>query len=290
MLEGSSALLERFSLGYFLKERFFMTTTTHQHLLVSTSGSVQTITLNRPDHLNALTAQLAEDIQAAVHAASTNDDVRVIVLTGAGRGFCAGLDLTNAPSKPFDEQSRNARLDPLGWVSRQALTLTSCDKIIIAAINGAAAGAGLSLALAADIRLMAAGAKVTTGYLRRGLSPDGGMAYFLPRLVGASRAAELILSARDIPAEEAERIGLVSRVLPAEGFQAAVAVYAADLASGPPVAQTLAKRLLIQSPDLDLPTMLRQEIVGIRTCFTTEDVREGMLAFLEKRKPVFKGK
>jgi 2-(1,2-epoxy-1,2-dihydrophenyl)acetyl-CoA isomerase len=116
------------------------------------------------------------------------------------------------------------------------------------------------------------------------------MAYFLPRLVGAARAAELILTARDIDAEEAERIGLVSRVFPAEGFQEAVASYAAALASGAPIAQTLAKRLLAQSPELDLRTMLQLELASIKMCFTTEDVREGMMAFLEKRKPAFQGK
>ncbi|HEY7347311.1 MAG TPA: enoyl-CoA hydratase-related protein [Ktedonobacterales bacterium] len=268
-----------------------MSITQSQELLVHTAHGVRTITLNRPDRLNALNTALAEAIQAAIADASTDDTVRVIVLTGAGRGFCAGLDLSDGgASAPLDGQDRHTRLDVLGWVGRQALTLTQCDKPIIAAINGAAAGAGLSLALAADIRLMAAGTRITTGYLRRGLVPDGGMAYFLPRLVGASRAAELILTARDISAEEAERIGLVSRVLPAEGFQEVVASYAADLASGPPVAQTLAKRLLIQSPDLDLRTMLQLELASIKTCFTTEDVREGMMAFLQKRKPIFQGK
>ncbi len=263
---------------------------TEQQLLVQTAQGIRTLTLNRPDRLNALTAELAEAIQAEIAAASADDAVRVIVITGAGRGFCAGLDLSGNAAAELEGQSRHARLDPLGWVGRQALTLTQCDKPIIAAINGAAAGAGLSLALAADIRLMAANARVTTGYLRRGLCPDGGMSYFLPRLVGASRAAELILSARDIDAEEAERIGLVSRVLPAEGFQEAVFSYAADLAAGPPIAQTLAKRLLLHSPDHDLRTMLEMELAGIKACFGTEDVREGMLAFLQKRKPAFKGK
>ncbi len=266
-----------------------MPTTNAEHLLFQTEQGVRTITLNRPDRLNALTTELAEAIQAAIAAAAADDAVRVIVLTGAGRGFCAGLDLSDGAAGVLEGQGRQARLDPLGWVGRQALALTGCDKPIIAALNGAAAGAGLSLALAADIRLMAAGARLTTGYLRRGLVPDGGMAFFLPRLVGASRAAELILTARDIDAEEAERIGLVSRVLPAEGFREAVASYAADLASGPPIAQTLAKRLLAQSPDLDLRTMLQLELNSIKTCFTTEDVREGMLAFLQKRRPAFQG-
>ena len=262
----------------------------NEQLLVQTEQHVRTITLNRPERLNALNTELAEAIQAAVKNATLDDDVRVIVLTGAGRGFCAGLDLTGSAAADLEGQTRYERLDPLGWVGRQALTLTQSDKPIIAAINGAAAGAGLSLALAADIRLMAAGGRITTGYLRRGLCPDGGMAYFLPRLVGASRAAELILSARDIDAEEAERIGLVSRVLPAEGFQQAVANYATDLAGGPPIAQTLAKRLLIQSPDQDLRAMLELELASIKRCFTTEDVREGMAAFLQKRKPAFQGK
>ncbi len=268
-----------------------MSITQNQELLVQTAQGVRTIILNRPERLNALNTALAESIQEAIAGASVDDAVRVIVLTGAGRGFCAGLDLSDGVAGAgLEGQSRHTRLDMLGWIGRQALTLTTCDKPIIAAINGAAAGAGLSLALAADIRLMAAGTRITTGYLRRGLVPDGGMAYFLPRLVGASRAADLILTARDVEAEEAERIGLVSRVLAAEGFQEAVASYAADLASGAPVAQTLAKRLLAQSPDQDLRTMLQLELTSIKMCFNTEDVREGMMAFLEKRKPVFQGK
>ena len=135
-----------------------------------------------------------------------------------------------------------------------------------------------------------AGARLTTGYLRRGLSPDGGMSYFLPHLVGASRAAELILSARSIDAEEAERIGLVSRVLPAESFQEAVASYAADLASGPPIAQTVTKRLLVQSLGQDLRTQLEMELTGIKRYSNAEDLQEGIQAFLQKRKPVFKGR
>jgi 2-(1,2-epoxy-1,2-dihydrophenyl)acetyl-CoA isomerase len=268
-----------------------MSITQNQELLIQTARGVRTITLNRPERLNALNTALAESIQEAITEASVDDAVRVIVLTGAGRGFCAGLDLSDGiAGAGLEGQDRHTRLDVLGWIGRQALTLTSCDKPIIAAINGAAAGAGLSLALAADIRLMAAGTRITTGYLRRGLVPDGGMAYFLPRLVGASRAADLILTARDIDADEAERIGLVSRVLPAEGFQEAVASYAAELASGAPVAHTLAKRLLAQSQDQDLRTMLQLELASIKMCFNTEDVREGMMAFLEKRKPVFQGK
>lgn len=266
----------------------------YAHLLVeTTSAGVRTITLNRPEKLNAVNDRLSNEIPAALEEASSDDAVRVIVVTGAGRGFCAGLDLdpaSLAEHMTLANGSRSMRLDDLRWVGRQALALANNDKPIIAAINGPAAGAGLGLALGADIRLMSASAVVTTGYIRRGLAPDAGVSYFLPRLVGASRANELILTARDIAAEEAERIGLVSRVLPAEGFQEAVARYAEQLAGGPPVALTLTKRLLAQSLDADLVTQLKSELAAIQRCFETEDVAEAMRAYAEKRPPNFKGR
>ncbi len=264
------------------------------HLLIETTpGGVRTLMLNRPERLNAFNAVLAEEVPRAVEEAAHDDAVRVIVITGAGRGFCAGLDLSpenQAAREGATPTGRYAPLDDLGWVGRQALTLVGCDKPVIAAINGPAAGAGLALALAADIRLISATAVVTTGYLRRGLSPDAGLSYFLPRLVGTSRATELILTARNLDATEAERIGLASRVFPAEGFGTAVAEYAARLAEGPPLAQTLTKRLLVSSLERDLPTQLRLELASIARCFGTEDTREALLAFNERRAPQFTGR
>ncbi len=264
------------------------------HLLVDTTEQgVRTITLNRPEKLNAVNHQLSEEIYRSIDEASEDDAVRVLVITGAGRGFCAGLDLDPANVAQVmttNNASRHARLEELGWVGLQALALTKCDKPVIAAINGPAAGAGLALALGADIRLIKAGTVVTTGYIRRGLSPDAGVSYFLPRLIGSSRAADLILTARDITSEEAERIGLVSQVLPAEGFGEAVAEYAAKLAGGPPVALTYAKRLLASSLDTGLEPQLKSELAYIQRCFATNDVREAMLAFGEKRQPNFKGR
>lgn len=266
----------------------------YKHLSVETSSTgVRTLTLNRPDKLNAINVQLANEIPAAIEAASKDDTVRVLLITGAGRGFCAGLDLEPANMGEMLSRmngSRAARLDDLGWVGLQALALVNCDKPVIAAINGPAAGAGLGLALGADIRLMSANAVVTTGYLRRGLAPDAGVSYFLPRLVGLSRASELILTARDVNAEEAERIGLVSRVLPAENFAQAAQEYAEQLAGGPPIALTLAKRLLVTSLDTDIEPHLKNELVAITKCFQTEDMSEAVRAYLEKRLPVFKGK
>ncbi len=268
--------------------------TEYQHLLIETSSAgVQTISLNRPEKLNAVNVRLSEELPWAIEAAAEDDAVRVIVITGVGRGFCAGLDLDPAnvsEERATENRNRSAQLDDLAWVGRWVLSIVGCPKPVIAAVNGPAAGAGLGLALSCDIRLMQAGVKVTTGYIRRGLSPDAGVSYFLPRLIGTSRATEMIMTARDIDSEEAERIGLVSRVLPAESFGEAVATYATQLAGGPPIALALTKRLLAASPDTDLTTQLKNELVMIKKCFTTEDVKEAMQAYLQKRLPSFKGR
>ncbi|MDF1501548.1 enoyl-CoA hydratase-related protein [Roseisolibacter sp. H3M3-2] len=261
---------------------------THPHLQVATTPEgVRTITLDRPERLNAVNPALADALPRAVDEAARDDAVRVLVLTGAGRGFCAGLDLAE-PAMP-DVSTRAGRLDPLAWVGRWVLALRACEKPVVAAVNGPAAGAGFGLALAADLRLVADGATMTAGYVRRGLSPDAGVTYFLPRLVGASRAADIVLTGRDVPSEEALRIGLASAVLPAASFAEDVAAYAARLAAGPPLALALTKRLLAQSPDATLDAQLRDELTHIRTCFATKDVAEAMKAFMEKRAPVFRG-
>lgn len=265
-----------------------------EHLLIETTGQgVRTITLNRPDKLNAVNIRLSDELPVAIEEASRDDAVRVVVITGAGRGFCAGLELSPANISAMTERrtaSRHERLDDLHWVGRWVLAVSNCDKPVIAAINGPSVGAGCGLALSADIRLMSDAATVSTGYARIALSPDAGVSYFLPRLVGVSRATELILTARDIKADEAERIGLVSRVFPAENFQHSVAEYAGKLAAGPPFALTLTKRLLRDAPDTDLMSQLRRELSGIMQCFTTNDVAEAMQAFAEKRPAKFTGK
>ncbi len=265
-----------------------------QHILIETTpDGVRTLTLNRPERLNAVNVALAEELPRAVAEAGADDAVRVLVITGAGRAFCAGLDLdpANLGAWLTDQgATRAARLDDLEWVGRWVLALVECPKPVIAALNGVATGAGLGLSLAADIRLISAGASLTTGYARRGLSPDAGVSYFLPRLVGLSRAADLVLTARDVSAEEAERIGLVSRIFPAEDFAAKVADYAAGLAAGPPIALTLSKRLLASSSDTALVPQLKRELSAIRTCFATDDLSEALRAFSEKRPPRFTGR
>ena len=260
--------------------------TDYTHLLVETSADgVRTIALNRPDRLNAVNPRLAEELPLAMNEAAADDAVRVVVITGSGRGFCAGLDL--AEPVPLDAGTRASRLDPYYWVGRWVLSIIHCEKPVIAAINGPAAGAGFGLALACDLRLVQADAICTAGYVRRGLSPDAGVSWMLPRLVGHSRAMDIVLTGRDVSATEAEQIGLAAALFPAESFAKHVADYAAALASGPPIALALTKRLMMESSGASLEAQLRQELVHIKTCFGTSDVKEAMLAFREKRRPKF---
>jgi 2-(1,2-epoxy-1,2-dihydrophenyl)acetyl-CoA isomerase len=262
---------------------------TYEHLLVhTTDAGVRTLTLNRPERLNAVNPRLADELPSAVGEAAASDAVRVLVITGAGRGFSAGLDL--ADPALLGTRSRAERLDDLAWVGRWVVAISACEKPVIAAVNGPAAGAGLGLALACDIRLVSSAATLTAGYVRRGLSPDAGVSYFLPRHVGLARAADILMTGRDVTADEAERIGLASRVLPAERFADEVAAYAGRLVGGPPIALALTKRLLSASLDTPLVPHLRNELTHIKTCFATGDVQEAMTAFKEKRAPQFSGR
>ncbi len=258
----------------------------YHHLQITTDAGVRTITLARPDKLNAVNPRLAAEFPWAMREATHDDAVRVVVITGSGRGFCAGLDL-GEPAVPGG--ARTDRLDPYSWVGEWVHAVTQCEKPVIAALNGVAAGAGLGLALACDLRVMSGTASCTAGYVRRGLSPDAGVTWFLPRLVGHARAAELVFTGRDIMADEAWRMGLVSHVWSAEAFEPEVRAYAAQLAAGPPIALALSKRLLLGSSDASLDQQLRDELTHIKTCFASADVREAMTAFREKRAPAFRG-
>ena len=249
-----------------------------QHLTIETSGAgVRTITLDRPERLNAVNPRLAVELPDAIAEAAADDAVRVVVLTGAGRGFCAGLDLRDPAL--LDQSTRVGRLDDLGWVGRWVLAITACEKPVLAAVNGPAAGAGFGLAIAADLRLVAASATMATGYLRIGLSPDAGVTYHLPRLIGLGPATELLFSGRPVDAAEALRLGLASAVLPDDGFAAAVAVQAERLAATSPVALALTKRLLRQSLDTAMLPQLRDELTHVKTAFASEEAQAAIRAF-----------
>jgi 2-(1,2-epoxy-1,2-dihydrophenyl)acetyl-CoA isomerase len=263
-----------------------------EHLMIHTTAEgVRVITLNRPEKLNAVNRTLAREFPIAVRQAGEDDAVRCVLITGAGRGFCAGLELDPSQIASLTEgKSRTEQIDDLEWVGRWVLSLRACPVPVVAAINGPAAGAGFAMTLAADVRIMNDAAIMTPGYARIGVSPDAGMTWLLPRIVGSARAMELILWARDIKAEEAVRIGLVASALPAESFVEDALAYATRLAQGPTLAYIHTKRLLLQSFDVDLTTQLKAELTLIKRCFATEDSREAIRAFGEKRKPVFQGK
>ena len=261
----------------------------YPHLLIETTpAGVRTITLDRADKLNAVNGALAAAFTAAMADTARDDAVRVVVITGAGRAFCAGLDLSAPPELP--SATRAERLDPYAWVGDWVRGVVACEKPVIAAVNGPAAGAGFGLALACDIRIVSASAKMTAGYVRRGLSPDAGVSYFLPRHVGVARAADILMTGRDVDAVEAERIGLATVVVPDAELEGATQAYAAKLAAGAPIAHALTKRLLGATFDRPLDAALRDELVHIKYCFTTRDVGEAMTAFREKRSPRFEGR
>ena len=266
--------------------------TTFEHILTHTTESgVRVITLNRPEKLNAVNRALAHEFPTAVQEASEDESVRSVLITGAGRGFCAGLELDPSQIASLSKSATRAhKIDDLEWVGRWVLALRACPVPVVAAINGPAAGAGFAMTLAADIRVMSEAAVMTPGYARIAASPDAGMTWLLPRIVGAARATELILSARDIKHEEAVRIGLVAAAMPADGFADAALAYATRLAQGPTIAYIHTKRLLNQAFDVDLTTQLKAELSLIKQCFATEDSREAIRAFGEKRKPNFQGK
>jgi 2-(1,2-epoxy-1,2-dihydrophenyl)acetyl-CoA isomerase len=246
-------------------------------------GGVLTITLNRPDVLNAFTAEMHRQLVGAFKEAR-EPDVRAVVLTGAGRGFCVGQDLN---------EFKEAAKDIAGRLRRHyhptVLAIRQLEKPVIAAVNGPAAGAGLSLACACDIRLASDAAFFVPGFVGIGLIPDSGGTYFLQRLLGTARAFEWMTSNRRLTAAEAHAWGLVSEVVEADSFPARVAERAAELAAGPTRAIALTKRLYDEASSSTLEEQLEREAEAQAQAAQTDDFREGVAAFGEKREARFSG-
>ena len=279
---------------------------TYTSLQLERTGHVAVVTLDRPERLNALNASLRQEVVDVAAELRADDDVRAVVITGAGRGFCSGVDLMGGPRRPGapaapaapaapsppsarPQQSQSQRLDEFGWVGRQALALHRLDKPTIAAVNGVAAGAGMSLALACDLRVGHAETRFRTVFLERSLSPDSGMSWFLPRIIGYSRAADLILTSRDVGAEEAYRLGLLDRLFDDDLIGNAVAL-AEQMAALPPLASRSAKRVLQHNFEVGLEEALRYEMAGLDYARRApNDVREAGLSFREKRPATFTG-
>ncbi len=247
--------------------------------------AVATITLDRPEALNALTISLKNELLAAFRAVARDRGVRAVVLTGAGRAFCAGQDLKERlqpDAAPLEVEVRE-RYNPLIAAMRRL------DQPIVGAINGVAAGAGASLAFACDIRIAVEGASFVLAFGRIGLVPDSGATWLLPRLVGASKAAELALLGETLSAADAERFGLVARVVPAEALADEARGMAVRLAGLAPRALALTKRALERNSSLDLDGALEDEAYRQGIAGATADHAEGLAAFLEKRAPRFTG-
>jgi 2-(1,2-epoxy-1,2-dihydrophenyl)acetyl-CoA isomerase len=252
--------------------------------LTDVHAAVQTITLNQPAKFNALSSAMLGALDAALRAADRDSAVRTIVLTGAGKGFCSGADLTgfNIDDGPLDlGESLRKGFNPI------TLRLRSTEKPVLAAINGVAAGAGLSLALACDLRYAAESARLVLAFVRIGLVPDAGSMYFLPRLVGAATALEMAWTGDPMTAEEGRSAGIVNRVLPDDQVLSYTQELAQRLARGPARTLGLIKRAVNQSHELSLERVLEMEASYQTLAARHADFAEGIAAFREKRPPKF---
>ncbi|MEZ0065158.1 2-(1,2-epoxy-1,2-dihydrophenyl)acetyl-CoA isomerase [Streptacidiphilus sp. MAP12-20] len=246
------------------------------------------LTLNRPEALNAVTAELRERLIAELEAASADPQIRVVVLTGAGRAFCSGADLSGGAGgeRAAGDVARMLRRG----VQRMVAAVLDCEKPVLCALNGVAAGVGVQLALACDLVVAAESASLVQVFAKRGLVPDGGAAWLLPRLVGPQRAKELLFFGEKVRAPDAERLGLVNRVVPADELEKTVADWAERLAAGPTRAYALTKALVNASLDVDRATAFEAEATAQEINMTTRDAQEGVRAFVERREARFDGR
>ena len=256
----------------------------YETLIVEEADRVVTITMNRPRRKNAANSVMWEELSDVVRALHSADDVRAVILTGAGGDFCSGADVSG------EETRSRHMLHSMRHIGDLCLSLQRLAQPTVAKVRGVAAGAGLNMALACDMVIAAEGARFSEIFARRGLVVDFGGSWLLPRLVGMHRAKELVLLADIIDAAEADRIGLVNRVVPEAELDDTVDAIAARLAAGPPIALAMSKRLLNNSFDVTLEQALDDEGLAQTVTFSTEDVAEAMGAFIDKRDPVFRGR
>jgi len=260
----------------------------HEHLRYHVADRIATITLNRPDRMNAFTWEMVDAWAAALSEAQRDDNVYVVIVTGAGRAFCSGGDIQGMGERR--ERTPLQRKNELAaHVHRVPLALESVDKPVIAAINGAAAGAGLDLALQCDLRYAASSARLGETYVRVGLVPGAGGTWFLPRLVGTAKALELFWTGDLISAEEAERIGMINKAVPDDELMSHVRGVADRIALGPQLSVRFIKRAVYQGQRIDLRTSLDLISSHYAVVSSSSDHKEAVQAYLEKRKPNFTG-
>ena len=261
-----------------------------EELLFTRENGIATLTINRPEKMNAMTTAMYRRLGERLKEMDEEDDIKVLIITGAGRAFCAGSDVQSRMVARIAgekiETTRKELLEPIGFAAQD---IGNFRKPIIAAINGAAVGAGLSIALLCDIRIASEKARFGAAWINIGLVPDLGATYSLSRLIGLDRALELFFTGDTIDAQEAEKIGLVTRVVPHDDLLKECQELAQKIAAGPSVAIELAKRAVYSGLYNDLEKQLYFESYAQMLCRSSEDHREGVKAFMEKRAPSFKG-
>jgi 2-(1,2-epoxy-1,2-dihydrophenyl)acetyl-CoA isomerase len=259
----------------------------YQDMIVEKNDGVVTVTLNQPEKLNALSPAMRIGLKRILEDVNDDDEAKVLVLTGAGRGFCSGADMGSGPSAGSPPPSRQEIEESrFGWIGR----FRTMRKPVIAAVNGVAAGGGFSLALACDVRIASEQARFVTAFMRRAILPDQSSTWLLPHLVGTSRSLLMFWLSDEVKAEEALRIGLVDMVTPHDQLMERTMQIAGRLAKGPSVTIELTKQAVYHAMGVSLETQAEYEENLLNKVHHTEDVKEGRMAFREKRQPVFKGR
>jgi 2-(1,2-epoxy-1,2-dihydrophenyl)acetyl-CoA isomerase len=260
----------------------------YEQIAWETADGIGWIRMNRPDKLNALTSRMSEEMLDALGQAAKDDAIRCVVITGEGRGFCAGQDLKEFQDRGLEQLDVGEHLR--SSYNRLITAIVELPKPVVAGVNGVAAGAGLSLACACDLRIASDAARFLQAFVKIGLVPDSGGNWLLPRVVGHAKAVELSITGEQIDAAEALRIGLVSTVVPADQFPKELETLAQALAAGPTRAIGTTKELLAQGLTASLPETLEREAVAQADLARSDDFLEGVQAFLEKRPPRFTGR
>lgn len=257
----------------------------YKTIIVETKDKVAKITLNKPDKMNGVDQDMCRELVCATEEVGQDRDVRAVIITGSGKAFCAGGDLSSSMYDVKDPKELNDIILMFGQVS---ININAMEKPTIAMVNGAAVGAGLSFALACDMRIASDKARFGHVYLNIGVQSDAGGTYFLPRLVGVARACELVFTGKVIDAAEAERIGLVNKVVPAEELESETTKLAAQLARSSALAIGMAKKSIYRGLTMELPTAIEFEARAHTLTMISDDMTEGIAAFKEKRQPNFK--